>query len=107
MKFESKRPPVINKSDLMKVTELLCVFDRITFNDSAEMLAQFDAELGLFGKVTFSLYVRENHLKVWRISDDADLFSGYLNDLLNPDLPIERGDIISKVMAELKRLIAA
>lgn len=110
-KFESERPPIIRASDLPLVTKLLNEFDEITFNGYGEMVALIKTTLPIIGKIVISLYVLENHIKVYRQGEnpnDDDLWNGYLHDIDHSSdrYVYNRDNIIYLVKEQLLKSIA-
>lgn len=101
-RFESDRQPEILREDLAEVTRLFAVFERITFNAFGEMVATLDAEFPLFGTCIVSLFVREDHLKVYRKGEPSygeGLFSGYLHELGDN---LGRNELLAAIKTKLR-----
>lgn len=85
--YQSSRRPEIAAHELAHVTMILGCFDFITFNGYGEIVALMVVDLPVIGKVTISLYDREDHIKVYRgddhdnNADDVKLWSGPYRDV--------------------------
>lgn len=79
------RQPVIRQDDLIDLTMLLSVFDRVIFNSDAEMLGQMDVDMPLVGPVLVSYYKRERHVQVRRKSDDKAIVNTEIDELTGRD----------------------
>jgi hypothetical protein len=95
--------PILRKSDLPEIQTLFATFDLIRFNSDADMVAQFDTELPVFGPVTISYFAREFHLKVFlQGQNDGE------HDLLNQGgvEVTNREELIEFVTKALKKAVA-
>ena len=101
--YSNGQPPEITQNDLPRVIKLLQVFDKITFNTDAEIVAVLTTDLPIIGKVLISLYDRGNHLQVRRDGDDTPggIWNGYLRDLLQTDT-LDRNALIKRVRGALR-----
>lgn len=99
MEYTFWRKPEIDQSDLPFVTELLRCFDRVEFNNDAELLGISTLSVPVIGSVIVSYYVNGSHMQVRRMADDA-VIGAYeiveLNDdhFLDPALRDESGNRI-------------
>lgn len=99
MEFQSIKAPKIERSDLPELTNLLAVFDVVTFNMFAEFVAQMEIELPVVGIIVISYFCRESHLKVWRKDDPKETALCNLYFYVCP-LPT-RDELISQIKAKI------
>ncbi|CAE7860342.1 unnamed protein product [Symbiodinium microadriaticum] len=114
--FRSDRPPTVEASDLESVSEMLAIFDLLTFNHEAEFLYKLTVKLPVIGNVTVSYWCRENHMRIYTDSQgpsgDDSVYSDYPDETVivsresvidfakqkeekdvdaDPSLPVEEG----------------
>lgn len=62
--------PVLTADDSTELTDLLAIFDNVTFNNDNEMVARFKATFPLLGELVVSYYARGQHLQVYQEFND-------------------------------------
>lgn len=103
--FQCERPPTLYPHDLPDVVRLLGIFDRLSFNGFGEMIVQADETLPVFGKVTISLFVREDHYKIFRQNGRAGTDDDFLNTTHNEPIN-SREELVNWAKAALKEAAA-
>jgi hypothetical protein len=85
MPTEYRRPVVIRQDDLIDLTMILSVFDRVVFNTDGEMVGEMDVTLPVVGPVVVSYYHRESHVQVRRKADDKAIINTNIDTLNSRD----------------------
>jgi len=83
--FRYDRQPMIHQDDMVDLTIILSVFDRVVFNNRAEMLGEMDVTLPVVGPVVVSYYHRESHVQVRRKADDKAIINTTIETLNGRD----------------------